>query len=150
MTDTTDATDTNHAERVARTFLEALGNLDIDAALVTFADDAVQEMPFSPDGFPDRLDGIDAIRRQYGGLPDAYESMRFTVTAAHAMADPDWVALEYAGAIALRSGGRYDNTYLGLFHVVDGRIALFREFFDPIILQQAFGDDVSGTFSLDR
>ena len=137
-------------ESVARRFLDELGNLDVDAALACFADDAVQEMPYSPPGFPTELDGIEAIRRQYGGLPDAYETMSFTVTASYPMADPEWVALEYEGAIALRSGGRYDNRYLGLFHVARGRILRFREYFDPIVLQQAFGDDVAETFSLDR
>lgn len=137
-------------ETIARQFLTGLDSMDIDAALSNFADNGVQELPFSPDGFPDRLDGIDALRRQYGGLPDAYTSMTFDVTAAYPMADPEWVALEYRGSIELAAGGRYDNDYIGLFHVVDGKIRLFREYFNPIILQRAFDtDSATNTFSLD-
>lgn len=39
-----------------------------------------------------------------------------------------------------RGCGRYANTYVGLFRVVDGRVVLFKEFFDPIVLNEAFGD----------
>jgi ketosteroid isomerase-like protein len=134
---------------VATDFLARLGELDIEGALANFADDAVQEMPYSPAGFPQRLDGLEAIRRQYGGLPDAYRSMHFEVAARHQTTDPARVVLEYTGSIELNAGGRYDNTYIGVFDVVDGRITRFREYFDPIVLQAAFGDDISTTFSVE-
>jgi ketosteroid isomerase-like protein len=90
-------------EWTAGRFLDGLAALDVDAALAVFADDAVQEMPFAPEGFPRRLEGIAALRRQYGGL----------------------------------------------FRVVDGRIRLFREYFDPNILSDVFPADARGaTFSL--
>jgi ketosteroid isomerase-like protein len=137
------------AVEVARRFLAGLEAMDIDTALACFSPDAVQEMPFAPPGFPTRLDGIDALRRQYGGLPDAYASMRFDVTARHAMADPEWALLEYHGTISQQDGSRYDNDYAGLFQVIDGRITLFREYFNPLVLQAAFdGDKLSVTFSL--
>lgn len=63
------AGDHTDPSRVARHFLSALESMDIDAALSCFADSAVQEMPFAPPGFPTRLEGMDALRRQYGGLP---------------------------------------------------------------------------------
>ncbi len=142
---------TDGAATVAQRFLERLGAMDVDGALDCFAEDAVQELPFAPEGFPRRLDGIDALRRQYGGLPNAYRSMAFPVDAVRAMADPEWLLLEYRGAIELVVGGRYDNRYAGLFHVVDGRIRLFREYFDPIVLARAFAgtDALASTFSLD-
>lgn len=138
------------AAEVAADFLERLGDLDIDGALANFANDAVQEMPYSPAGFPHRLDGIDAIRRQYSGLPDAYTSMHFDITATHNTTDPGCVILEYTGSIRLKTGGRYDNTYIGVFHTRNGRIVCFREYFNPMVLQAAFGDDVADTFSLDK
>ena len=136
------------AATVARRFLSGLEAMDVDAALSCFADDGVQEMPFAPPGFPDRLDGMAALRRQYGGLPEAYASMAFDVTGEHAMADPQWVLLEYRGSIEQRDGGRYDNDYAGLFRVVDDRIVLFREYFNPLVLQAAFGDSIGATFSV--
>ncbi|MBM0206508.1 nuclear transport factor 2 family protein [Micromonospora sp. STR1s_5] len=145
----TDPSAGNPAVDLARRFLDGLQAMDIDAALACFARDAVQEMPFAPPGFPSRLDGIDALRRQYGGLPDAYASMRFDITAILPMEDPQWALLEYHGTIAQRDGSRYDNDYAGLFHVADGAIVLFREYFNPLVLQAAFGGDkLDATFSL--
>ena len=105
-------------------------------------------MPFAPEGFPARLDGKEAVATQYSGLPEAYESMRFDRTI-RPLADPEWAVVEYEGSIELADGGRYDKTYVGLFHVVDGQVVLFKEFFDPIVLVEAFGDgDIDETFSL--
>lgn len=136
------------AADAARAFLAGLEALDIDAALANFAEDGVQEMPYAPEGFPRRLDGIDALRRQYGGLPDAYASMRFPIGRVVEATDTDTAVVEYRGEIELRGGGRYDNDYLGVFEVRDGLIVRFVERFDPAVLTRAFGDDVASTFSL--
>ncbi len=128
-------------------FFAALEALDVDRAVALFAEDAAQTMPFAPEGFPDRLDGRDAIARQYGGPPDAYRSMHFE-RRLYPMADPSMVVAEYEGSIELTSGGRYDNRYCGIFRIRDGRIVGFTEYFDPLVLQSAFGgDQMSKTFS---
>ena len=130
-------------------FFAALEALDVDRAVSLFADDAVQTMPFAPAGFPDRLEGRDAIARQYGGLPAAYRSMRFVVNL-YPMEDASMVVAEYQGAIELTAGGRYDNRYCGIFRVRDDRIASFTEYFDPVVLQRAFGgDQMTDTFSIE-
>lgn len=140
------------ASAIAVRFLERLGAMDIEGAMACFAEEGRQELPFAPEGFPTTLDGIAALRRQYGGLPDAYRSMEFPVEAVRPLADPEWVLLEYQGKITLASGGRYDNRYAGLFHVVNGKIRLFREYFDPIVLARAFAapDALAATFNVEQ
>lgn len=135
------------AGQAARAFLGGLEAMDITAALAVFADDAVQEMPFAPAGFPRRLDGIEALRRQYGGLPSAYRSMRFDITQV--VDEGDLAVLEYRGEIELADGGRYDNRYVGVWATREGRIVRFTEYFDPIVLRDAFGASVADTFSLE-
>ena len=56
--------------------------------------------------------------------------------------------VRYTGSIELKAGGRYDNTYVGLFTLRDGRIAEFVEYFDPIILQKAFGNRLQQNFNV--
>ena len=85
-------------------------------------------MPYAPPGFPTRLEGIDALRRQYDGLPDAYCSMRFPVTRT--VVDGNTVIVEYRSEIELANGGRYDNDYIGVVETRDGRIVRFVERFD--------------------
>lgn len=130
-------------------FFDRLEAMAIEGFLDLWADDGVQEMPFAPEGFPNRLDGKEDVERQYGGLPDAYEAMTYERTI-RPLNDPEWAIAEYEGTIDLNDGGQYNNSYIGLFHVVDGEIILFREFFDPIVLLEAFGDEVDETFSVEN
>jgi ketosteroid isomerase-like protein len=126
---------------VARTVLEGLSALDADLVVSCFADDAEQEMPFAPAGFPDRREGIEAISQMYHALPAMARSIKFDVHNEWRMADPEWVLLEYDGKIEQADGSHYDNHYFGLFRVVDGKIKLFREIFDSVVLVQAFSEE---------
>lgn len=130
-------------------FFRALEARDIAAFLDTWADDGVQVMPFAPAGFPSRLDGKTAIARQYGSLPANYAYMRFPREIADQL-DPERFVVRYAGEIGLAAGGRYDNTYVGLFTVRNGRIVEFVEFFNPVVLQQAFGAALQENFNVQR
>jgi len=128
--------------------LEALGSGEQVAAL--FAEDGKQVMPFAPHGFPTLLEGRAAIVRQYGGLPAAFTSMRFPELVIRDLANPSEFFATYRGDIALKTGGKYDNDYAGYFVVRDGRITEFHEFFNPIVLQRAFGGQLDQTFSVPR
>ncbi len=39
----------------------------------------------------------------------------------------------------LATGLPYNNHYCGLFHFQEGLIALFREYYNPTVLSEAFG-----------
>ena len=126
--------------------------MDVDGFVELWAEDGAQEMPFAPEGFPKRLEGKEDIRRQYGGMPEAYATMEFPGRALRPMIDPEWVVAEYRGEIDRADGGTYNNDYVGLFRVVDGKIALFKEYFNPEILVEAFGgrETLARTFNLSR
>ena len=143
------APDAGAASRaVVERFFTTLEAKDLPAFRALWAADGVQRMPFAPAGFPTDLVGRQAIARQYGGLPTAFRSMRFPRRLA-SLADPERVLVEYTGEIARADGGRYDNRYIGVFTVRDGRITEFVEYFDPIVLQRAFGSTLGQTFNVD-
>jgi hypothetical protein len=122
-----------------REFFAALEAADIPRFLEVWAENGVQEMPYAPAGFPQRLDGRAAIERQYGPLPAAFESMRFPVQMIAATDDPRVVVAQFGGSIALKSGGRYDNRYVGVFRYNDeGKLAHYYEYFDPYTLLNGF------------
>ncbi|MDB5446132.1 MAG: SnoaL-like domain protein [Phenylobacterium sp.] len=54
-------------------------------------------------------------------------------------AEGDRVAVEYTGDTPLRNGGRYQNTYLSLFVIRDGRVAMVREYCDTAVTRSALG-----------
>lgn len=124
----------------AHAFLDLLSTKDMDAWADLWADEAVQDMPFAPAGFPARVEGRDALVAHYASLPDATGRMVFLDRADHAMLDPNVVLMEYRGEIEILPAGRdYNNIYAGLFVFdAEGRITLFREFFDPTVLTAAW------------
>ena len=56
------------------------------------------------------------------------------------MLDPDWVLAEYRGEIDIAATNRaYNNRYCALFHLHNGQ-ALFKEYFNPTILNEVFSE----------
>ncbi len=111
-----------------------------------WAEDAVQEMPYVPAGFPSRVIGKEALIRQYAGWPQNAGKARFTDGIRfYPTQDPQIVAVEYRGVSEIVTTGRtYDQRYFGLFHVEGGKITLFREYFDPNVFARAFALDEGG------
>ena len=124
-------------------FLEGLEAKDMDRVNALWAEDAVQEMPYSPDGFPKRVAGRDALIAHYAGWPENSGEADFTSRLVfHDTTDPEVVFAEYRGRAEIVPTGRtYEQTYGGLFHVADGEIHLFREYYDPAAFAYAFGMD---------
>lgn len=120
-------------------FFAALEAMDIPRFLAVWADDGIQEMPFAPGPFPRGLSGKAAIERQYGPLPSAFEGMKFTLHRLESTERPGTVIAQFKGSIGLKDGGRYDNTYVGIFEVNEGgKITRFVEHFDPYTLINGF------------
>jgi ketosteroid isomerase-like protein len=127
-------------ETVVRAFLGALEHKDMAAFAAVWAEDGVQEMPYSPPGFPKRVEGKRNLIEHYAAWPEISGEAVFTEDLTiRRMEDPEWVFAEYTGRVEILPTGRtYRQTYGGLFHVVDGRIKLFREFYDPAPFTWAF------------
>ncbi|MBX7482159.1 nuclear transport factor 2 family protein [Qipengyuania qiaonensis] len=131
------------SQAIVRQFLVGLEAKDMDQVNAVWAEDAVQEMPFAPRGvgFPNRVEGREALLRRYSGWPqnaldpDYTSELRFLPSA-----DPDLVIAEFRGTTHIVPTGRtYDQRYIGVFQIDDdGKIALFREYFDPTVFVEAF------------
>ena len=138
-------------EQTVRNFLDLLSKKDMENWIELWTEDAVQDMPFSPPEFPSRLEGKEAIARHYSSLPSAVGKMDFLKLKLYPMQDLNWILAEYRGEIEVLATGRlYNNSYCGLFHLRDGKIALFREYYNPLTLREGFGDGLTQSFSLER
>lgn len=105
-------------------------------------EDAVFEFPFSAQGA--RLEGKAAIMAYLRtAMASFVRRMRFDVARQHACADPDWAIAEYRSEAETVAGGRYANRYVGMVHAKDGRILLFREYFNPMAVIAAIGGDAA-------
>ncbi|MGF1479273.1 MAG: nuclear transport factor 2 family protein [Cyanophyceae cyanobacterium] len=122
-------------------FLTALEDKDMDKFASVWAEDAVQDMPFSPDSFPKRVTGKANILQHYAAWPEISGKANFTDELVfYPLQDATMIFAEWRGNVEIIPTGQiYKQRYGGLFRVTDGKIELFREYFDPIIFQSAFG-----------
>ncbi|MBL0924004.1 MAG: nuclear transport factor 2 family protein [Sphingomonadaceae bacterium] len=122
-------------------FLIGLETKDMTKVNSVWADDAVQDMPFSPEGHPKRVVGKAALVELYKNWPTISGKAEFTDGIVfHPTLDPQTVFVEYRGIVDVIPTGRtYRQTYGGLFHVDKGKITLFREYYDPAPFAWAFG-----------
>jgi ketosteroid isomerase-like protein len=132
-------------KQVVRDFLTSLEEKDMQKFANVWADDAVQDMPYSPEGFPKRVEGKANLIKHYGAWPEISGKANFTkALIMHSMQDPELVYVEYKGEVDVLPTGRvYKQTYGGLFHVENGKIKLFREYYDPAAFAYAF--DLAGS-----
>ena len=124
-------------------FLTSLEEKDMDKFASVWAEDAVQDMPFSPDGFPKRVEGKANLIQHYAAWPETSGQANFTDELVfYPMQDSTMIYAEWRGNVEIIPTGRiYNQQYGGLFKVVDGKIELFREYYDPIVFKYAFDLD---------
>ncbi len=124
-----------------RVLLTSLEEKDMEKFASIWAEDAVQDMPYSPEGHPKRVVGKDELVKLYSGWPQNSGKADFTSQLIfYPMQDPETIFVEFKGDVEIIPTGRqYKQTYGGLFHVVDGKIKLFREYYDPAPFAWAFG-----------
>jgi uncharacterized protein len=127
-------------EQTIRTYFDLLSQKRIDKWLELWAEDGVQDMPYSPQGFPKRITGKAAVAKHYASLPNSVGRMVFPDLVIYPTTDPNIFFVEFRGEIeVLATGKPYNNTYAGLFKFRDDKIVLFREYYDPIVFQEAWG-----------
>jgi uncharacterized protein len=138
-------------EQSIRNFLELLSQKRMDEWLALWDEQGVQDMPYSPKGFPKRLEGKGAIAKHYSALPTSVGRMVFPDLVIYPTTEPNTFFAEYRGEIEIKATGKpYNNNYAALFKFRNGRIVLFREYYDPIVFAEAWGATLEDGFNLDR
>ncbi len=122
-------------------FLTSLEDKDMQKFASVWADDAVQDMPYSPPGHPKRVVGKQNLLKLYAQWPASSGKADFTSRLIfYPLQDPETIFVEYQGLVEVIATGReYRQSYGGLFHVEGGKIKLFREYYDPAPFAWAFG-----------
>ena len=112
---------------------EVLRNQDTDGFAGLFAPDGVIELPFAAPDMPSRLEGQQAIRefsRRMAASPlriDDLESL-----AVYQTDDPEIIIVELVTYGTLTGTGRtLAGTSIQVFQIRDGKIILFRDYFNP-------------------
>ncbi len=131
-----------HADVLARR-RHVILNGDIDGFVGLFAPDGVIESHFAgPPGKPVRVEGREAIReysRRVTASPLRIED--FEMAELYQTQDPEVVIVEMRTKGTVTTTGRKFNVLsVQIIRIRDGRIVHSRDFADPRILEEAFGD----------
>ena len=130
---------------VVQGFFNALEERNLDNVVNSFTANGAQIMPYAPDMFPSELNGQDAIRKQYTGVMEYDQSydVEFLPTG-----DDNTVLANYNGKITTNEGKPYNNSYVGVFKIKNGKIHQFHEMFSPKVLLQGWPGLEPSTYSV--
>ena len=111
--------------------LRAIERNDLAAIADLVHPDGTFETPFSP-GAATITRGREAVVDLLRGVGETmFAKVAFTVDRESPCADPAVAMAEYSSQATLHNGGTYANRYITVCEARDGKIMLFREYFDP-------------------
>jgi ketosteroid isomerase-like protein len=122
---------------VVRQIIECIGVLDVDGMMALIADDFTLEFPYRADGGPRVLEG-DAARAFLRAMPKLFTRMHMYDIVVHGKTATGEVVAEYRSDGLTKPGRAYPNVYVGFLQVRDGKVARWREYFDPNVVAAAF------------
>ena len=130
--------------------LDLLLAQDIDGWVELWADDGVFEFPFSPPGYNKRVEGKRAIAAYMSGFPDKIKIASFDViTLIHNDAGTEGFLEFTCKGAAVQTGLQYNQHYVALLKLdADGKLLLYRDFWNPLVAIEAFGGAEAFTKSL--
>ena len=103
-----------------------------------FAEDGVMEFPFAPPGFTTRLDGRAALTAYLDALGRQIEFGAMSQPVVHETRDPSVVVLEFTGSgRGTETGHVYEQAYISVVTTREGRIARYRDYWNPLVVLDA-------------
>jgi uncharacterized protein len=135
--------DTSGAELI-REYITAMNERDVARIATLWAHDGVLEYPFSPeqlaDVIPRRLDGGERIVAWFRSVLPMGEAIRGCVDAIRPLEEQDVFLVEYHERSDMASGKVFEAHFCAIVRIREGKLVHWREFFDPSLVQAAFGD----------
>ena len=118
----------------------ALGNKAAEATdfLDLFTEDAVLDYPFAPVGTPEQLIGKANIAAHATRLAPLLEFGHFTLESVYPLADAVIFEATCQGR-GSETGLPYNQRYICVLHLRNGKIARYQDYWNPLILTSALG-----------
>ena len=111
-----------------------------DEWIELWADDGVCEFPFAADGRPNRLSGKEEILEYMTAYPDRMAIQGVDEMRVHLGLDPHVVVVELTiRGTAVETGMPYNQRFVIIGETKDGKLAHYREYWNPLISAEAFG-----------
>lgn len=109
-----------------------------DSFVDMVADDVVMEFPYAPPGMVTRLESKAAIAGHLRNLGGMLAFDRMTEPVVHRSTDPDLFVLEFTGhGKGVETGEPYDQQYISVIRLRDGKIVHYRDYWNPLVVLRA-------------
>ena len=109
-----------------------------DGMLDLFADDVVFEFPYAPEGLPKRLEGRAALAAHLARIGPLLSFGTMELGDVHAAGETVVIESSCTGQGAA-TGVPYNQTYVSVVTLRDGRIAHYRDYWNPLVVLAALG-----------
>lgn len=104
-----------------------------------YADNIVARFPYAPEGHTSRLEGPDAVAGFMRRIPSFAEEFAFGEPTIHETSD-GFIAEYHGGSTFKSTGNRYEQDYISIFKIADGKIQSITEYYDPMRVLRAMGE----------
>jgi uncharacterized protein len=110
-------------------------------------DDLVLEFPYAASiGMPPRVAGKPDCVAYLAKVMESLPGLKFTDIDIRALPEPDSVVVEYKGGSGT-AFGHYENIYVCFQQYRDGKLVLFREYWNTKPVIETFGVNPSAAFT---
>jgi ketosteroid isomerase-like protein len=133
-------------ERMFRNGLDSLIAKDVSGWVDMWTEDGTMEFPFAPATHP-RLEGRKAIADYMSAFPTKVEISEFPYVRFHHSPDGKTLVVEFSCiGRSLDTGKQYNQSYVGVMDIRDGKISAYKDYFNPLVVMQSMGVDAFERF----
>jgi len=127
-------------EEIVDKHLDSLLREDIASWVDLWHEDGVFEFPFSPPNYPKQVIGKQAIAEYISGFPDKIKIDKFDLVELHPNEAGDGGVVEFTcSGKVVETGRPYNQHYIAVLKTKDGKLSLYRDFWNPLVAIEAFG-----------
>lgn len=132
------------SDLLVREFIRQVEAKDLQAVINLLSENVVFEQPYQLPGRPSRFEGKQSTEGFFQQLNQTFITIRFTNLRTIVAADGQTVTIEAQGDFVVAANEKpYQNLYIAVLQIEDGKIAMIREYFNPLIIAQTFDIDLA-------
>lgn len=123
------------AEKIMSVFRKSFLHQDDEAFLELFDEKVSFEFPYAPAPYAARLNGKEELKAHLLGLKGLFKITSFSEPVIHRSADGPVFTAEFEGrGVMLESGKPYDQRYISVIELQDGKIIRYQDYWNPLSL----------------
>lgn len=126
------------APEAMQQFFDLLLQGEIDLWVELMHEDIVFEFPYAPPGLPPQITGKSAMRAHITTLLTQLQLFEFLDVRMHPTLSPDTLIAEFAcRGQAIGTGKPYNQRYISVVQMKQGKIAHYRDYWNPLVVLDA-------------